>query len=394
MLGKRFTLVVLVSLLVACHREQAPDAQSADTQKTNPAKSKDGAQAKNAPAAAEKPLLVAAEDMYILHKGEISSGTVISGSIAPEKRADLRSEIQAVVVQVLKENGERVKKGELLVRLDDTAIRDALRSSEESVRAAAQSLDQSERQYQRLKTLRASGMVSMQQLEDAEVHRNNSQSDLVAAKAREAQARQQLQRTEVRAPFDGSVSERKVSIGDSTQPGKELIKVIDPASLRLEGLVAADRIGSVKLGQSVSFRVNGYGDQQFQGKVKRIDASADPVTRQVAVLVSMADASQAGVSGLYAEGRIETDTATGLVVPEASVVREGDTNYVWRVRNNVLNKVAVKLGRKDARRGDLEVLDGLADGEQLIRNPQSNLKDGAKVESLPVKTAMADTKGK
>jgi multidrug resistance efflux pump len=123
---------------------------------------------------------------------------------------------------------------------------------------------------QRLKTLQAQGMTSMQALEDAEVRRNNAQSDLVAARARASTARQQLQRTEVRAPFDGVVSERKVSAGDTAQVGKELVKVIDPRSMRFEGLVSADRLHELKLGQAVSFRVNGY-PQEFhrQGQAHR-----------------------------------------------------------------------------------------------------------------------------
>ena len=136
--------------------------------------------------------------------------------------------------QVLKENGEAVRAGDLLVRLDDTAIRDALTSADEAQRAAGQSFEQAERQLQRLKTLRAQGMTSMQALEDAEVRRNNAQSDLVAARARVATARQQLRRTEVRAPFAGLVSDRKVSAGDTASVGKELVKVIDPGSMRFD----------------------------------------------------------------------------------------------------------------------------------------------------------------
>ena len=172
-----------------------------------------------------------------------AAGPVITGSLQPERRADLRAEVSAVVLQVLKENGEPVRAGDLLVRLDDTAIRDSLASADEAVRAAAQAFEQAERQFQRLKTLQAQGMASTQALEDAEIRRNNAQSDLVGgASARVVQARQQLQRTEVRAPFDGVVSERKVSAGDTAQVGKELLKVIDPRSMRFEGLVSADRM--------------------------------------------------------------------------------------------------------------------------------------------------------
>src|SRR6185369_14739685 len=130
----------------------------------------------------------------------------------------------------------------------------------------------------------------------------NAQSDQVAAKARVAAARQQLQRTEVRAPFDGVISDRKVSAGDTAQVGKELVKVIDPTSMRFEGLVSADRMHEIKPGQVVRFRVNGFPQTEFGGSIKRVDASANANTRQVEVLVAFgADQPPPRVAGLYAE---------------------------------------------------------------------------------------------
>ena len=336
----------------------------------------------SAAAAASAPrLLVAPEDIHTVSSSVLASGPVISGEVQPERRADLRAEVGALVQQVLKENGEAVRAGDLLVRLDDTAIRDALTSADEAQRAAGQSFEQAERQLQRLKTLQAQGMTSMQALEDAEVRRNNAQSDLVAARARVATARQQLRRTEVRAPFAGLVSDRKVSAGDTASVGKELVKVIDPGSMRFEGLVSADRLQELKIGQDVSFRVNGYPQRQFSGSVRRIDAAANAATRQVEVLVAFADpASAPRVAGLFAEGRVQTGGATALMLPESAVLRVGDSAHVWRVQAPVLHKVAVKLGERDARSGDYPALSGLSAGDRILRNPGSTLVDGQAVE--------------
>lgn len=330
---------------------------------------------------AERPLLISPEDLITVHDTDLASGPVITGSVQPERRADLRAEISAVVLHALKENGESVKRGDLLVRLDDTAIRDSLTSAEAAVRAAAQAYDQAQRQFERLKTLRGSGMVSLQQLEDAEIRRNNTQSDLIAARAKAVQARQQLQRTEVRAPFDGVISERKVSAGDTAQIGKELLKVIDPSSMRFEGFVSADRISSVKVGQPVHFRVNGYGRQEFTGTVKRVDPAANPITRQVEVLVGFPDSTQPRVSGLYAEGRIEAGSSRILMIPEAALVRNGDKAYAWRVKGDALDKTELVIGERDSRRGDYAVRSGLADGDRVLRNPISTLKNGQKIDT-------------
>lgn len=331
----------------------------------------------SAPAAA---LVVAPEDLRTVAASALASGPVVSGSLQPERRADLRAEVAAVVLQVAKDNGEAVRAGDLLVRLDDTAIRDSLTSAEEAVRASQQAFDQSERQVQRLKTLQAQGMTSTQALEDAEVRRNNAQSDLVAAKARVVSARQQLQRTLVRAPFDGVVSERKASVGDTVQIGRELLKVVDPASLRFEGLVSADRMGELKVGQPAQFRVNGVAGD-FAGKVRRVDVAANATTRQVEVVIDFADRKQAPrVAGLFAEGRIETGSAQALMLAESSIVRAGEAAFAWKLAPGKLQKVALKLGERDPRSGEWPVLAGLAAGDRVLRHPTSTLADGQAYE--------------
>jgi membrane fusion protein (multidrug efflux system) len=356
-------------------------------------KSPDGT-AKAASAAPSAPLLLAAEDVATVRNSSLASGPAITGSVQPERRADLRAEVQAFVLKVLKENGDIVRRGDLLVHLDDTAIRDALASADASSRSAAQALDQTERQFERMKTLRQSGMTSAQALDDAEGRRNAAQSDVEAAKARVVLARQQMTRTEVRAPFDGVVTDRKVSPGDTAQLGKELLKVIDPNSMRFEAMVSADSVGSVKAGQAVHFRVNGYGDQDFVGKVRRVNPAANATTRQVEVLVDFVGEKQPKLAGLYAEGRLETDSKTSLTIPATAVVRDGDKASAFRVKDNKLQKVPLALAERDARSGDYVVAGGLAEGDRVIRYPTTLLKDGQPVQTAALgKSSLAASIG-
>jgi RND family efflux transporter MFP subunit len=326
-------------------------------------------------------LLIAPEDLRTLGGSAVAQGPVVTGSIQPARRADLRAEVSAIVLTVLKENGEPVKRGDLLVRLDDTSIRDGLGSAEEAQRALSQAFEQAERQVQRLKTLQAQGMTSMQALEDAEVRRNNTQSDLVAAKARVVAARQQLRRTEVRAPFDGVVSDRKVSAGDTAQVGKELVKVIDPRSLRFEGLVSADRMHEVSIGQDVRFprqrlserRVHGQGAPRRR-RGQRDDAPARGAGRL------RATQPPPRVAGLYAEGRIAAGARTVLMLPEASVVRVGDRPTSGASDGKHEEGGRCRLGERDARRGEYPLRGGWPQGDRILRNPGSTLVDGQKVE--------------
>jgi membrane fusion protein (multidrug efflux system) len=365
----------LAAMLSACGKG-APDARGPD-------KAASGAAGAAVAKAADAPvLLLSPEDLRTVHAGGEGNGPVITGSVQPEKRADLRAEVAAIVTQVLKENGDAVKRGDLLMRLDDTSIRESLQSADAGLRAAQQAYDQAERQVERLKTLQAQGMTSVQALDDAEGRRNAAQSELVAARARVVSAQQQLRRTEVRAPFDGVASERKASVGDTAQIGKELVKVIDPTSMRFEGLVGADRMAELKIGQSVSFRVNGLPDVVFSGKIRRVDASANATTRQVEVLVAFTDPAKAPrLAGLYAEGRIDAGgDVTTLMLPESAIVRSGERASVWRVKDRVLTPVTVQLGERDERTGDFPLLGGLADGDVILRHPGSTLVEGQRVE--------------
>jgi membrane fusion protein, multidrug efflux system len=349
-----------------------------------------GAGPQAATATPTAPLLLAAEDLHTVRNSALTSGPSITGSIQPERRADLRAEVPAMVMKVYKENGDTVKQGEILVTLDSMAIRDAQLSAEAAARAADQALDQSNRQFDRVKQLRTSGMASAQAYDDAEGRRNAAQSDVENAKARVVQARQTLQRTEVRAPFDGVITERKASPGDSAQIGKELLKVIDPNSMRFEAMVSADHVGEVAAGQTVHFRVNGYGDEDFTGRVRRVNPAANPTTRQVEVLVDFVGTKAPKLAGLYAEGRLETETHSSLTVPADAVVRDGDKSTAYRVNGTKLQKVQLTIADRDSRSGDYVVSGGLAEGDQVIRHATSSLKDGQAVQTAAnAKSSMA-----
>jgi membrane fusion protein, multidrug efflux system len=329
-----------------------------------------------------EPLLVSNDDLLTVRNSALSLGPSITGSVEPERRADLRAEVSAVVLAVLKENGDPVKRGDLLVRLDQTSIRDSLTAAQASERAASQAFEQAERQYQRMTKLRETGVVSTQQLEDVEIQRNAAQSESAAARTRVVTARQQLERTEVRAPFDGIVSDRKVSAGDTAQVGKELLKVIDPSSLRFEGLVSADSVGELAPGQHVWFRIHGFSERDFTGVITRVNPAVNVTTRQVEVLVKFDDAQTLpNVAGLYAEGRVETQSAATLMLPSAAIVREGDNSFTWRVKDAKLQKVAVQLGERDPRTGAFELRSGITEGDRVIRFPNITLKDGQAVQT-------------
>jgi len=369
MLKRNVIILCLAALLAACGSGpgDGSGSMSSGTAETLPTES------------APLPILLAQQDLVDVSTSRIASGPVISGSLQAEKQADLRAEVSAIVMQVLKDDGDAVEKGDLLVRLDDTAFRQALNSAQEAERVAQQGFDQADRQLNRLKTLSSTGAVSVQAEEDAELRRSTAQSELASARTRVVQESQQLARTEVRAPFAGIVGGREVSNGDTAQIGMALLKVIDPTSIRFEGFIPADQIRSIDVGQIVNFRVSGQSDQQFEGRIQRINPVADPSTRQVSIQVAITGDYDLTV-GLFAEGHVQTEVKQGVSVPESSLVRQGDEVFVWRVKDGVLSKVRVGLGVRDVQSGAYAVRDGLEEGDLVLRHPIGALVDGASIE--------------
>ena len=128
--------------------------------------------------------------------------------------------------------------------------------------------------------------------------------------------------------------------------------------------------------------------------------AANATTRQVEVLVDIVDKKQTRLGGLlgglYAEGRIETDSTTSLTIPATAVVRDGDKTAAWRLKGNSLQKVSLVIGDRDPRSGAFVLRSGLAEGDQLIRHPSATLKDGQKIEmaaalATPTKAAAIET---
>jgi membrane fusion protein, multidrug efflux system len=327
-----------------------------------------------------KPLLLVSQDLIVAQTESLARGPVIAGSLQPELRADLRAEVPGIVLEVLKDNGDIVNKGDLLLRIDSTAIRDNLLSAQEAERAAEVAMDQSERQLTRMRTMVEKGLVAVENVETAEGTRNQAKSALASTKARVVETKQLLEKTEVRAPFNGIVAARVVSAGNTVQVGMELLKVLDVSTMRFEGMIAADEVGKVNPGAKVYFRVNGYPDREFDGTVQRINPLANEATRQVQVLVTLPPVDVTFVAGLYAEGRVEVQSRPAILVPESAVVREGDKAHVWLVKQGVLQSTPVTLGESDPRLGRYEVSAGIAAGDQMLRQPLGSLKDGRAVQ--------------
>ena len=338
--------------------------------------------AQHEPAPTETPAVkLAPEDVVTIKRGQLETGPRISGTLEAATRAVLRAEVGGTVLQVGPELGQAVKKGDLLARVEAKALGSVTTSAQGGVASAQAQLDLARREVERTEALVKGGAVAQRELDRAQSQVKAAEAQVQQARAQLASSQSQLGDATVRSPIAGVVARRYVSVGDVVSPGAQLYEVIDPSTMRLDASVASDNLSAIAPGKAVDFEVRGYPDQRFAGTIARVAPAADPVTRQIQVLVDIPNPGGKLVAGLYAEGRVSVEKREALLVPLAVVDMSGDQPSVLRVKNGVVERAVIATGIRDERAEVIEVTNGVAEGDVLLMSRATkNLAPGAKVE--------------
>jgi len=332
-----------------------------------------------APAKVET-MLVGPENVTVVQTAQIRSGPAISGSLAPERSATIRAEMSGAVVQTYAEAGQRVSKGQALAQIDASVLRDQALSARSAVTTAQSSYDIAKRDVQRSEALTQAGAIADRDLERSRNALLASQAQLATARAQLANIQKQLDKASVQAPFAGIVAQRQANAGDVVSPGTALFTVVDPGSMQLEASVPAEALGQVRVGMPIEFSVNGYPNRTFTGRITRVNPVADPATRQVHITAAIPNAGNTLVGGLFAEGRVSSETRTAPMVAISAVDERGLRPTVVRLRNGKIEKVEVTLGIRDAAAETVEITGGLAQGDTLLLGAARGISPGTPVK--------------
>jgi RND family efflux transporter MFP subunit len=337
-----------------------------------------GAGAENPPEDVTPAVRIGAENVVFVTRGTIVSGPAISGELRAQRSATVRAEIGGSIVQAAVEEGQPVARGALLARIETRTLDEARLSAVSAVRSAENQLAVAQREAERTEQLVKAGAVAARDLDLARSNVTSAEAQLADAKSRLATAERTLADAVVRSPIAGIVSDRAVDTGDVVSVGAELFTIIDPSSMRLEASVPSDDLSQLRPGAKVHFQVRGYS-QTFTGVIERIAPQADPVTRQVPIYVSIPNVEGRLVAGLFAEGRVVTESAEGLIVPSNAVNTSGASPWVLRVAGGRTERVPVTLGLRDPRTEQVQVADGLAEGDTLLRGASQGITPGTAV---------------
>lgn len=332
---------------------------------------------------------------------DFTEGVDVVGSLTAKFGADVKSEYAGIVTDVYVTEWVRVKKGTPLARIDTREMEILSQKATAAVEMAKAGLLQTEvarkranREYDRLLKLKEVGLVTQQNLDEGETEKEATAARIEAAKAQLKAAEEDFQHTQTRlskttisSPTDGIISSRGVNVGDlvgEMGSPKIMFRIIDPRILELTVTVPSAEMGTVHVGQSLTFSTDALPGRTFSGKVMFINPIVNEADRSVRVIAEVDNSSEQLKAGLYAKGRILTGKRTGVLrVPRIALLswdvieKKGD---VFVAEGETVKRRTVRTGSV---MGDfVEVTSGLGPGDQVVIRGGFNLKEGDRVNIL------------
>ena len=286
------------------------------------------------------------------------------GSLIAGEQAGIHAEIAGQVREILFQEGQPVKKGDVLIKIDTSLIETDLMKAKAALDAANANVTRDDK-------LKTSGFVADQQVEA-------SRAAQQSATAAVANADIQLTKASIRAPFDGTAGLRNFSVGDYAAAAQELTTVVSINPLKIEFTVPEKDYAAVKTGQAISFAVDAFPAENFKGDIYAIDPRINAENRNFTVKAEIDNSDARLRPGMYARIRIDAASRPGaLMAPEEAIVPEGTDSYVFTVSGNKAVRKKVTLGERQS--GEVEIKDGLSEGERVITAGTMKLRDGGEV---------------
>jgi membrane fusion protein (multidrug efflux system) len=293
------------------------------------------------------------------------------GTARANESVEVTAKVVNQVAAVRFTEGQQVRRGDVLVELDSEQERADLAAAEAAL-AESRSL------YRRSRELYSTKVLSDSQIEQIE-------ATYKANEARVASARARVADTVIRAPFDGRVGLRRVSVGSLISPGTVITTLDDTSTIKLDFTIPETFLAAVQPGLEITARSVAFPDDRFAGKVASIDSRVDPATRAVTVRAMLPNPRGLLKPGMFLTVRLSRGEIDALLVPEQALVPEQGDVFVFVVQGESVAKRKIRLGQR--RVGDVQVVEGLAPGELVVTEGTQKLRDGAAVTLQPAAAA-------
>lgn len=344
-------------------------------------------------AAAEiPPLELAAVDVATVALQTLSRSLPLSGSMSPIVQATLKSKVGGEVELMPLREGQDVREGEVLARIDTRNLQAQYDRQLAAVERARADLDLATLNRDKNRTLLEKHYISQNTYEATESAHAGMVANVKLAEADARLAKINLEDAVVRAPFAGTIAKRHVQPGEKVSLDSTIVTLVDLRQMVLEAAVPAADIPAVAIGQPVRFKVGGFGAREFVGEVQRINPITADGSRAITIYIAVPNPNNALKGGMFAQGALTLDKSEPvLAVPQRAVHEEAGAAYVYTLRDEKVVRTTVRVGATAPGSSLIEVREGLAAGDRVIVTEITAAQVGQRVvvRNDPVSAAAA-----
>ena len=316
-----------------------------------------------------------------------------NGYVVAQRKAAVASKGTGRLVYLGVVEGDKVKKGEIIARLEDNDVRAQLAEAKANLEIQLSGLNEAKNNYEREKALYKTGSTTEATLDAAAANYKRTEASIDLAKAQVQAAEVALENTVIRAPFDGTVLTKNADVGEIVAPlaagvnsRAAVVTIADMRSLQVEADVSESNIERIVQGQDCEITLDAYPSHSYPGYVAKIVPTADRAKATVMVKVGFKNYDNRVLPEMSAkvlflaknDKMMMKDERPALVVPNSALTVRNGRQVVFKVKNNEAVEVSVITGRRFG--SFIEIKSGLQNGEKVIQNVTQNIKDGTKVK--------------
>lgn len=369
---RRWLWMVVAALLIAA----AVGATALKNRQGQPA-------APQARAAAQGPSVLEflPSDITEVQRRDLRQLLPVSGSLRAVNQASVKAKVGGEVREILVREGEAVKAGQILVRMDTSEYQARLEQAKGALSAARGQLDIAGKTRDNNRALLEKGFISKNAFDNAESQFSIARANVESARGAFDVAQKALGDTVIRAPLSGLVSSRLVQPGEKVSTDNRLLEVVDLREMEMEAAVPAPDIIHVSLGQEVKIKVEGL-QAPVSGKVVRINPATQAGSRSILAYIRVANPQGTLRAGMFGEAQLTIAGRSGvLTAPQSAIQSDGGNSYVYAIESGKLVRKAVTLGMRgdDGTGPAVEIAGGLAPGAQIVRTNLGVLRAGTPV---------------
>ena len=323
---------------------------------------------------------IAASDLADVETREVRRELPLTGQLRPAHVALVRAKVTGEVLQMLVKEGDTVKHGQVLARLDAAEHQARLDERAATLAANRATWENNERTRKNNEELLRKGFISQQAYDNTLANSSVALAQVKAAEANVALAKKSVDDTIVKAPWSGLIAERAMQVGDKASVDSKLLTIVDLSRMEIEAAVPASDIPSVAPGQAVNFKVEGFGARAFKGAIARVNPQSAAGSRSIMVYIEVPNADAALKGGMFAKGGVTLQRRDNVTAVPISALREerGET-VVYAVVDNKLARLAVKTGTRNEDEAWVEIIQGVQPGVKVVKSNLGALNIGVAV---------------